>query len=304
MPPTPGSEQIDGEDVISDVYSAAWARAHHTAVKKTDPSGVMLALAVGWDKSSTSKVQNALPVYARSLAEPYESACTRRAVMLVGYVEGLPDAVTLQMSDERARIMRALFLRAWHTKLFDEYDGLGNPAQMGEMFLDATGTPYMVYVRFGAMILDMAEAFPAAGLLLNRGCLWCECLTGSFHLFDRAWPLRSCARETEERAEAELLRTREEREFALQTSGLHTMPGVVGKVPGLDSFMGLAIPTLHMVHQGIWKIIVTCALQQVQADTPRGAPWRRLVRQIDAWVVKHGRAHGSTSFSKRLSHYM
>ena len=160
-----------------------------------------------------------------------------------------------------------------------------------------------MHVRVQNLIVDYIDYASASGTLQNQACPACRCPTGSFHLIDQSWPMRSSATEAAEVAAAwaeEGSRAAVRRRC--QSFGLQTDQAPLRSVaPGLDPHSGVAYARLHNDFEGIGKVSYEAMLQRKQQQLGRG--WRAFERELDAWVTSAARFTKFTTFTHGLSHY-
>ena len=80
-----------GDRVVSHAYSGKWAEQHFKQIRATDPSALLFAIDLCWDKTSLSKVESAYPIYIKANCWPLDEMNKHRGRMLVGYYDNLPE---------------------------------------------------------------------------------------------------------------------------------------------------------------------------------------------------------------------
>ena len=298
---TPKRHYLNGERVYSTPYSATWAHHMFEQIRTFDPDGLLFAVDVAWDKTSLSNVQSAYPLYLKANAWPLHEQNRHRGRVCWGYYGSLPEAIQLQVSSAKATQLRRLIAFKSQQIAFREFDDDVN--FLGQAWPDATGTERNVYVRVQNLIVDYIDYAQSSGTLQNQACPVCLCPTGSFHVTDREWPLRTAAdslarvvaARAEERSQAAMRRR-------CRAFGLHADEAPLWScVPGLDPHSGAAYARLHNDFEGVGKVTLEACLQRKQRQVGRG--WATLVRQLDAWVTDAARFTHFTTFSRGLSHY-
>ena len=298
---TPKCEYHDGQQVYSTPYSAAWAHHVFKQIRRLDPHGLLFAIDVGWDKTSLSKVQSAYPLYVKANAWPLDEQNKHRGRICWGYYGSLPEEIQLQVSAAKATELRRRIAFKSQQIAFREFDD--EVSFIGQGWPDATGTEHNVYVRVQNLIVDYIDYAQSSGTLQNQTCPVCHCPTGSFHVTDQTWAVRtaedSLAKVTAARTEESSLAAmrRRCRAFGLQTEEAPLW----SCAPGLDPHSGGAYARLHNDFEGIGKVTFEACLQRKQRQV--GRSWPTLVRQLDAWVTDAARFTHFTTFSRGLSHF-
>jgi hypothetical protein len=246
-------------------------------------------------------VNNALPLHERR---------RRKFWFLLAYFGSLPPALVASLSAAKATALRKALLTAMLVALFGEYrrSAAHNPAYWGERFVDARGTLQHVHVRVQNLIFDYPVVAAWTMTLQNRACFCCARLAGTFHLFAPKSRARSTAREKAlvEQAFADHPHSRAARADSLRPHGLHPERNPLWALSelGLDPYLGITFSPLHMIYEGIWKVIVEGAFALVFASMTRSA-FSALGRRIDAWIVTHiaPTPFRKTGFGRGISHY-
>ena len=292
-----------GERTYADPMSCEWAHNEYRSVRSIHPHGAcLLPFAIACDKTDLSKEQSAEPVYMVNNALPLHLRRMRKFWMPVAYLTNL---------DESAEWRRVVLLATLEI-LFEEYSstGLDNPAAFGELMLDADGIERTVFVRFQNLILDYPVVAAWTFTLMNRACFVCDALTGSYHHTDSGVQrIRSVASESArvETAFADHPHSNAKRKAALRPFGLHAQRNPLWKlrVVGFDIYQSITFSKLHMIYEGIWKVLVECWFDRARANCASAAAFNALGARIDAWVKSRigSLPYTKTTFSGGISRY-
>ena len=165
-----------GDRIFSHPYWCTWAEQEHAAVKAFDPSGIMLAVTVAYDKTDLSKEKGAFPIYLVSNALPLDEKRKRSSWLLLGYFGSLPDKWEASISGGKATAYRRALRLKGLEAIFGAYlrRSTDNPALMGAAMRDAHGIERTVCVRLMAGIWDYPEAAASTLTLQNSTCYVCR----------------------------------------------------------------------------------------------------------------------------------
>ena len=102
--------------------------------------------------------------------------------------------------------------------------------------------------------------------------------------------------------------TRLARATYLRPFGLHPEPNPLLKLAclGLNIYWAITFSTLHMIYEGIWKVLVECTFGQLQRSAASKAEFNKLGKRIDVWVTTAiaPTPFVKTSFTKGISRYL
>ena len=301
-----------GERIYADPMMCEWAHAEYAHIRARDPLGLLLALALASDKTELCKEQTAEPVYLVNNALPLDERRKRKWWLPIAYFAQLPAADVAALSGARATLARKLLLKAAVLALFDEYLGAGldNRAALGQDFVDATGTLRRVYVRFENFILDYPVVAAWTMTLQNRACFCCRRLAGTFHQVDVASEERTVEAEGALVQQAWAAHPNSDRARAnyLRQYGLHPEPNPLLALAclGLYIYSAVTFSLLHMIYEGVWKVLVECTFGKLQRSATSKAAFNALGKRIDVWVTTAiaPTPFVKTSFTKGISRYL
>ena len=301
-----------GDRIFSHPYWCTWAEQEHAAVKAFDPSGIMLAVTVAYDKTDLSKEKGAFPIYLVSNALPLDEKRKRSSWLLLGYFGSLPDKWEASISGGKATAYRRALRLKGLEAIFGAYlrRSTDNPALMGAAMRDAHGTERTVYVRLMAGIWDYPEAAASTLTLQNSTCYVCRRMTGEFQWYYPHDKLRTVASESRKVRQAWAAHPHSEsaRAAFCRPYGLHAVQNPYHRVPGMDVgfgvYSGATFARLHNVYEGTLPRLIEGTLRVIQKQVT-AAEFNRAGKAIDAWLISTGACFKSigTGFSKGLSHY-